>query len=73
MKELWIKEDSQSIPQDIKDLKNSKIFLGLIEMANITCLNEFVMKGKRKDDVFEEYENYLNYIRKAIVKTNKLG
>ena len=73
MNELWIKEDSQSIPQDIKDLKNSKIFLGLIEMANITCLNEFVMKGKRKDDVFEEYENYLNYIRKAIVKTNKLG
>ena len=73
MHELWIKEDNKSIPEDIKKLKNSKIFLGLIEMANITCLNEYVMKGKKKDECFEEYENYLNYIRKAIIKTNKLG
>lgn len=72
MNQLRIKEESDSIPSEIKNLPNSKIFLGLIEMANITCLNEFILKGRSKEEVFSEYENYLDYIKMAIVKTNKL-
>ena len=73
MNQLKIKEESDSIPKEIKDLPNSRIFLGLIEMANITCLNEFILKGRGKEEVFTEYENYLDYIKRAIVKTNNLS
>ena len=72
LNKLRISEEDSYVPKEVRDLPNSRIFLGLIEMANITCLNEFVLGKKNKKEVFEEYSSYLDYIQKAIIKTNKL-
>lgn len=73
IKEMNRLKNNEDIPKDIKDLPNSNIFMGLIEMSYITCLNDFILKGKSKEDVFSEYKNYLDYIKHTIIKTNNLG
>ena len=73
IKEMNRLKNNEDITKDIKDLPNSNIFMGLIEMSYITCLNDFILKGKSKEDVFSEYKNYLDYIKHTIIKTNNLG
>lgn len=65
--------DGMGVPSDLKRLANSNIFLGLVEMAYITCLKDFILKGQDKEIVFSEYKNYLDYIKRSIIKTNNLG
>ncbi len=68
MRVLKVQDDLASIPKEILDMPFSNEFLGLIGMANLSCLNDFVFKDLSKEVVYENYCGYLDYIRKTILK-----
>ena len=69
--ELNLKNNLEVIPEDIKKMPHSEEFLGLVEMANLSCLNKFVFKEVSKEEVFEEYCSYLKYIKEAATNLYK--
>lgn len=65
---LRAQDDLVSIPQEIRDMPYSKEFLGLLGMANLSCLNDYIFKNVNKEKVYENYCGYLDYIRNTIIK-----
>lgn len=69
--ELKLGTNSDLIPDEIKNIPNSSQFIGLIEMASMSCLNKFVFKGISKNEIYEEYATYLDYIKEIAIKKYK--
>lgn len=69
--ELNLKNNLEGIPEEIKSMPHSEEFLGLVEMANLSCLNKFIFKDVSKEEVFEEYCSYLKYIKEAAMNLYK--
>lgn len=69
--ELNLKNNLEGIPEEIKNMPHSEEFLGLVEMANLSCLNKFIFKDVSKEEVFEEYCSYLKYIKEAATNLYK--
>lgn len=65
---LKVQDDLETTPKEILDMPYSKEFLGLIGMANLSCLNDFIFKDISKEKVYENYCGYLDYIRNTILK-----
>ncbi len=65
---LKVQDDLSIIPEEILNMPYSKEFLGLIGMANLSCLNDFIFKDISKEKVYENYCGYLDYIRNTILK-----
>lgn len=53
------------LSKEFQNMPHIKEFIGMIEMANVSCLNRFIYLDMSKEDIFNEYCAYIDYIKEA--------